>query len=173
MNDRATNAASIWRALAVDREIAIDFIGIFSRFEYALKRAGFLQEGGAAKPSWRTFEERLVKEASDANLKTVYAAGAYLFAHPARKQIVRHGALDWDDPTAAPEPPSLPWLLEVVRTTRNNLFHGGKFMAGPIPDPLRDGQLLSASSDVLLALLDVDAPAAREVKDLFWRFPPD
>lgn len=170
MSRRSKTADDIWRALPVDRSTAIDFIGVFARFEYALKRAGFLQDDRVAKPSWKRFEEEIQTQVQEGGLDEVFKAGAYLIEHPTRKQVVRDGTLDWGEPPRAPTPPTLAWLLDVVRTIRNNLFHGGKFMAGPLEDPLRDHHLIAASSDVLLAVLDVGAPAAERVNDMFWRF---
>jgi hypothetical protein len=43
------------------------------------------------------------------------------------------------------------WILRLVRTVRNNLFHGGKYPYPdePINQPARDRKVLSASLTVM------------------------
>jgi hypothetical protein len=162
----------IWRALKVEKAEAADFLAMFARFEYALKRCHYLQirdPGAKAQPNWDTFASAVQKAASEAQIEAVWVRGAYLVKHPTRKQIVANETLDWADGPPRPSEPSLSWLLGVVRDTRNNLFHGGKFVMGPVRDPLRDQQLIEASVEVLLACLELECDEARQVRDVFWR----
>lgn len=145
---------------------------MFARFEYALKRCRYLQSraaGAKAQPNWDAYASAIQKAAAKTEIEAVWDRGSYLVKNPTRKQVVTDETLDWSDGPAPPSGPSLTWLLGVVRDTRNNLFHGGKFVEGPVKDPLRDQQLLKASVEVLLACLDVDCHEARQVRDVFWR----
>jgi hypothetical protein len=55
----------------------------------------------------------------------------------------------------------LRWLLEEIRTVRNNLFHGGKFAS----EPSRDRELLEHSIVILNAVLELDPDVMREFRD--------
>ncbi len=117
----------------------------FSRFEYALKRnRRYLKPGtGDAQPNWDRF-------ASDFNARfnlevspALCAAVEFYTADPPRKQLRQEGRMSWSEPQVwDSKEPRLVWLLRVVRTVRNNLFHGGKFPLIPISEPSRDRQLL-------------------------------
>ena len=50
----------------------------------------------------------------------------------------------------------LTWLLLMVRTVRNNLFHGGKFPLIPVSEPSRDSTLLHHSITILAACLPLE-----------------
>src|SRR5215213_6455764 len=120
--------AQIWSQAGIDPTLASAFLGIFSRFEFALKREGFLtslKEGARAEPNWVRFTSELATQCDPAMMAEILAAGTYLSGKPSRKQIVSLGSLGWE---AEPPPAdSLDALFSAVRTTRNNLFHGGKF----------------------------------------------
>lgn len=45
--------------LAGDRNLVFDFFALFSRFEYALKRAGFLRDKERAEPNWDAYTNSL------------------------------------------------------------------------------------------------------------------
>jgi hypothetical protein len=160
----------IWDELHVDKNTALDFIAVFARFEYALKRCGFLKAAHAAKPNWESFERKLREECTREGLTSVFVCASYLITKPTKQQVVNRDRLEWEEEPPQEGNPSLSWLLRVVRTTRNNLFHGGKFPEGPEKEPLRDTRLISESTDVLLKCLDLDSDAARRVRDVFWRF---
>jgi hypothetical protein len=50
-------------------------------------------------------------------------------------------------------------ILLSVRTVRNNVFHGGKFPDGPVPEPLRDEQLITDCLMVFQSLLVLPLPS--------------
>ncbi len=125
----------------------------FSRFEYALKRAGYIgQDGGAAKADWDKFENDL-SGLPAGELAPVLACGEYILQNPPKKQVVKNGGLGWEN--SAPTASAIKTLLRYVGRVRNNLFHGGKFPEGPVHDEPRDRDLLSSGRSVLQALLKV------------------
>lgn len=111
-------------------DLTLDFFFTYQRAEFALKNSDFLQDkndGRKALASWKEFarsdEVRAVLEnPQEDDLK---AAIAYYFAEPPRDQIVLGGVPAWKDRDAVKDG-SAEDLLDLVRITRNNLFHGGK-----------------------------------------------
>jgi hypothetical protein len=111
--------------LDIDEKLVLEFLYTFSRFEYALKRSGYHgQEGKAAEAEWDRFENALTALPDD-QLAPVLACGKVILANPPKKQVVRGGALSWEDST--PTASEIKTLVTYVRRIRNNLFHGGKF----------------------------------------------
>jgi hypothetical protein len=151
------------------------FFITFSRFEYALKRAGFLRSRRrrrndkgppGAEPDWDKFERRKENEAAFAAdcSKALQAARTYFEKQPPKRQVVKDGMLGWEKggtPDASKD--HLKWLLCEVRCVRNNLFHGGKFPAslGSPDDPRRNKYLIGHAQCILEAVLEYD-PKVRE-----------
>lgn len=71
----------------------------------------------------------------------------YILGYPPKKQVIRDGALEWDDATPNASSSS-DLILLYVRRVRNNLFHGGKFN-GRWFDPERSEELLRHSLTIL------------------------
>lgn len=122
----------------------------FARFEYCLKRLGYLKkDNGPAEPDWDKFANTnemknlflLIKENESENFKKL----RYLFDNPPKHQIARNGCLDWKP---AEKIRSSQDYFSAVRRVRNNLFHGGKFN-GNFFEPERSTDLLES---VLFAL---------------------
>ncbi len=66
--------------------------------------------------------------------------------------------MKWSDPQAWDRrEPQLVWLLGVVRTVRNNLFHGGKFPLLLVTEPSRDSDLITNGLAILKGSLALDA----------------
>ncbi|MBP6003683.1 MAG: hypothetical protein KA746_09645 [Pyrinomonadaceae bacterium] len=133
----------------------------FSRFEYALKAAGFHTGEGEAKADWRNFALSIEKDLAnpEGNLK---AAIEYILTQPPRKQVIRNGLLEWD-PSAPTTNSQADLILLYIRRIRNNLFHGGKFN-GHWFDPPRSAELLRSSLTVLDACLE----ASTDVRVAFY-----
>lgn len=149
-------ATAIIELLNVQKELALGFLGVFSRFEYALKRAGYVKDNRThVSPDWVTFGNELAALDPTA-LVSISASCPYLLANPPKRQVLRLGALDWE---ALPKGKSqIEDILGLVRTVRNNLFHGGKFPTGPVAEPLRDKQLITDCLTVLQSLLQLPLP---------------
>jgi hypothetical protein len=134
-------------------ELTVEFLGTFARFEYALKRAGYIQgDERRVNADW----DRLGRElaALDATaLLPVIACCKYLQSHPPMKQVLEQRLLVWK--VRLPAGSQIEDVLLSIRTVRNNVFHGGKFPDGPVAEPLRDERLIRdclAAIDALLSL---------------------
>jgi hypothetical protein len=135
--------------------LAADLFRYFSRFEYALKATRYLtRDNGDATPDWDGFAVRVEERVSRVDDAEYRAAADYILTHPPKKQVVRDGALDWDDAAPGELPPNQLALL-YVRRVRNNLFHGGKFN-GRWFAPERSGELLRSSLVILRTSLEAE-----------------
>jgi hypothetical protein len=150
-----TNAGII-ELLNVPKELTLEFFATFARFEYALKRSGYVVgDDKSASPSWDRFAVDL-RNMGDAALAPVLAGCVYLREHPPKKQVVRNGNLEWAVRPAAGSP--IEDVVLSIRTVRNNVFHGGKFPTEIVEEPLRDRRLIEECLAVLKALLDLQLP---------------
>jgi len=143
-------AKGLRRRLNFHPDLALDFFLVFSRFEFALKRAGFVRDGAKqALADWEKFAKALKKIDTSAVLKCC----TYLREHPPKKQVLDGGQLSWTLPTR--NGADIEKILLDVRTIRNNVFHGGKYGPGPVDEPLRDRQLIKDCLGVLGTLLEL------------------
>jgi hypothetical protein len=166
-----TSAERIWAALRVPSDLLANFIAVFARFEYSLKRNRYLSTrvGDPAQPNWDGFAADLRMQCAPAELTALIRSAGYLSAYPTRKQIVGDDlSLAWTEPR--PPIDDITQLLVAVRTTRNNLLHGGKFPApaGPVAEPLRDERLVRDCLRVLEMCLDLDCQSSRDLRATFW-----
>lgn len=147
---------------ASDGNEAVRFFYWFSRFEYALKKAGYTKPGQEiAEPDWDGFANKELGKAFFNNIKAEPTADI-LFTKAPRKQIVlSDGKLDWcpKAPDFPHRPNSVQNLFEYIRRVRNNLFHGGK-----VPfDSDRDVKLINAA----LFVLEEALKKSTKVKEAF------
>lgn len=139
---------------------AVALFAVFSRFECALKRAGFHYGDGDANPHWDNFANSLgndfFRQIRDSGRAPLF------FNTPPKKQIVQGGTLDWQD---AAVPSNSRGLFVLVRRTRNNLFHGGKYPSGPVRDQSRDEELLLQALFILGSALRASSDVSRYYHD--------
>jgi len=147
----------IMSALAVDRERVLDFFAYFSRFEYSLKRSGFLKPGAKAQPNWDAFANSLHGCFAGVQDPAFHKAVDFLRREPPKTQLVSGTQLGWADTNPGSGEHDENYVLRLVRTVRNNLFHGGKYPypAGPVPEVARNRHLLEASITVLGQCLEL------------------
>lgn len=130
------------------------FFVVFSRFEYALKRAGYrIGNGDGVKPDWTKFASEYIAiciPSADPKMRDV---AAYFSLNPPRRLIHDdNGKMAWSEPQKRTNEPELIWLLEKVRNVRNNLFHGGKYPYNSnIDEPARDSTLLEHTLTIIEA----------------------
>lgn len=151
------------------KKLACEFFHIFSRFEYALKRCGFLQNieaGSRAKPGWDSFGNSLSKEnvLTKVGSEDFQKAVKYLFKKPPKQQIVTDNGEDIIYVDAPLTPQTFTGLFLLVRGVRNNLFHGGKFKNGEMSGSERDKKLIRSSISILEGCLGLNADVEREFK---------
>lgn len=127
--------------------ISFDFFYWFSRFEFALKENKYLhshQVGVPAEPGWDAFVKKWKGE-----FVTSAAAALLLELKPHRQIVGQGGDLAWAPVGLQDCKSDLAKVVRLLKTTRNNLFHGGKHGAEGWDDPARSMVLLSAGKSVL------------------------
>ncbi len=131
--------------------LVMEFFFVYSRFEYALKKAEFLKpDRKNAEADWDRFGHEVAEAYKDAEKdKDLRDAIECLDKHPPQRQIRNpDGTLDWTIRKRNGQT-EIVWLLNNVKGVRNNLFHGGKRLY----DPARDDPLLKYSIIFLKACL--------------------
>jgi len=145
----------------------LKFFLIFTRFEYALKRSGYVfsqrtGDKGYAEADWKKYCKDVEDDFEKCKCKHLDLAEAvkYLEENPPKRQVLKDGKLEW-----APmnhDGRDYESLIYAVKQVRNNLFHGDKQISSP-KDPSRDSELMKNSTIVLEHLLN----SSKEVKEKY------
>lgn len=161
-------SSDLFEQLPVDKELVTKFFITFSRFEYALKRGGYANGNeNEVKANWDTLARDLREHFQPDRTDELRRAVDYIERHPPKKQIWKDHELGWANNTRPPNGPQLLSLTCFIRTVRNNLFHGGKFLPSSVRDVSRDSTLLDSS----LIILDECLRLCGEVKpDVHYHF---
>ena len=131
-----------------------DFFICFSKFECALKQAGYYHWNERHKklsPDWKTFTKDIASEFdkdSERRERILDEAIKYFQDHPPQKQTRKEGQVDWKD-VPYDNGPLLEWLVDAIKRVRNNLFHGGKYPYSDLQEPARNPSLLNYSLTIL------------------------
>jgi len=130
-------------------QLAFDFFYRFARLEYALKASGFVKGRPDAAPNWGRF---VVKHA---DAYKVTGAAAELMTEPPLAQVVIEGTNDmaWKPVDLSKCRSELAMVVRLLKTMRNNLFHGGKKGPEGWSQPLRMTQLLNCGVVVIEELV--------------------
>ena len=130
------------------------FFFAFSRLEFSLKESGYYRKDrfGGSEPNWQQFQKKYEKSyLADDSVRE-------LFKNPPRKQIVNsRNNLDWEDLKFGSKDSELRKAISVVKTVRNNLFHGGKHGDKSWDDPKRVRFFLKRSITCLDCFSKLDA----------------
>ena len=78
---------------------------------------------------------------------------SYLLKEPPKKQILQDKELIFQEQKIDEKQKKTQQLLHMVRTVRNNLFHGGKYHSN---DDNRDELLIRHSLEILLVCKELD-----------------
>lgn len=108
------------------KEEVLEFFYLFSRFEFALKRAGYWRKNGNnVSPDWGEFVSKY---------KNIYMPNKELMTlfdrvreNPPSKQVEYLGCIIWKEYVINNKAPDLQIYTDIIRIIRNNLFHGGKY----------------------------------------------
>jgi len=146
-----TEPEDIVEALGIDRVLVLRFFGVFSRFEYSLKRSGLVRGHDQVEPDWDTYANGLRGKFQSVDDPGFNDAIKVLVDAPPRKQILSGSNLDWKATVVGADEQLESYVLRLIRIVRNNLFHGGKYPipVGPLEDVGRNSLLLEASLTVL------------------------
>ncbi len=149
-----------------DKDLVTQFFTAFSRFEYALKTSGFAKrDHRAAKPDWDHFVESFSGHFDPTADPHLEEAVNYLTSSPPRRQVLEGQTLQWEDTPRRENEDLLAYIVRLVKTVRNNLFHGAKFGSSVDSDDRhRNERLLASALEVLYFLLDCH----EEVRHSFW-----
>lgn len=127
--------------------LAFDFFYWFSRFEFALKENRVLKKDEAgcnSEPGWDKFVGMYAAAftASDDSKKLVAL-------NPYRQKVSDNKELEWKPVGRDDCKSELCLVVRLLKTIRNNLFHGGKHGADGWSDPQRTKELLICGKGVL------------------------
>ena len=110
------------------RELTFLFFIVFSRFEYALKKAGYvIGNEKKADVNWDCFAKENSDRFTQIEDNNLITATNYYNTVPPKKLVYIENNLVWDIGNIDKILPELNKLLVLVRRVRNNCFHGDKF----------------------------------------------
>ncbi|EPA8366055.1 hypothetical protein ACQ676_001547 [Vibrio fluvialis] len=129
------------------KNLAFDFFYWFSRFEFALKENKFLKregDGENAEPGWDTFVERYSQtfQHSEQTMRLLELS-------PKRQKVGPNLDLEWRNVGLDDCRSELCKVIRLLKTIRNNLFHGGKHGADGWDEPHRSKELLEVGKSIL------------------------
>jgi hypothetical protein len=135
------------------KDAAFEYFYWFSRFEFALKENGFLKNhaaGAKADPSWEAFQDKHRSQyvASPEAMRLIEL-------HPKRQVVARIDQLEWAPVGLAHCSDDLCRVITLLKTVRNNLFHGGKHGDVDIDSRKRNLELLNTGKLVLDQLASI------------------
>lgn len=157
------SAAALLEDFDGDKQLVFQFFVDFSRFEYALKRTGFLKyRDRRAEANWDTFANSVRAQLGDVRDPDFIEARRLLLSRPPQTQVAVGGKLGWQETGRGDGESEERYLLRLVRVVRNNLFHGGKYPYpfGPVAEPARDRELLQAGVVILQTCLTLSPEVA-------------
>lgn len=148
----------LFKHLHMPTELAIEFMATFSRMEYALKSTGtyMLGDNKKVQADWDKFANHIDSRFNQLNTPELIASQKYLWSKPPKKQVIKNNKLDFDDLTIDKSQKTTQQLLIFVRTVRNNLFHGGKFLDSGEAEQGRNKQLVASSLTIIKACIALD-----------------
>lgn len=168
-----THHKLIWSLTGDNDELVLRFFATFSRFEYALKRAGFVRSDGYnnASADWQRFARKKGNALFDDTTDREFVeARSFLLQEPPQKQVVAttDRSVRWQANTKRSEEGDAEYLLRLVRDVRNNLFHGGKYPDRNVSGlRLRNSRLLQACLTILEKCLSLDDDVKRFFEDSY------
>lgn len=148
---------------ALDRDLVFRFFWKFSVFECAMKREGFLMhQEGPAQADWTKFGEAVRNRFAEVRAEGFLEAILTLKRASPRQQVVNGGRLGWKEVAKRGGESEESYVLRLVKTARNNLFHGGKYPDGPIDEVAHDKAVLEAALKVLEGCYELHPGMARQ-----------
>ena len=143
-------------------ELACEFLATFSRMEYALKSTRYA-DGNDKRidPAWDQFANDIHEAFEKMAEPDLVEAKSYLIGYPPRKQTLAGNKVTFVDQKIDVKQKTTQQLLLMVRTVRNNLFHGGKYLPGGEQEEGRNNFLVKHALTVLLACSKLELDVRR------------
>jgi hypothetical protein len=141
--------ADVFRHLHMPANLACEFLAVFSRMEYALKVSGYAIGTSKVDAWWDKFANDVEAGFNAVKGEDFLNAVGYISAAPPRKQILKDNVLTFTDQAIDKKQGTAQQVLLMVRTVRNNLFHGGKFLPDGEQEIGRNERLVASSLIVL------------------------
>ncbi len=137
--------------ISVKRDLLLDFFLTFSRFEYALKNSRFKRRArhGGAEPDWNGFINAVALNFDRNENPSLKEACTFYLDDPPRKQVLLEDKLAWETQSPKNNESEEVFILRMVKTVRNNLFHGSKHNIGLHEDSERVTLLLTHAIKIL------------------------
>lgn len=151
----------------LDKDLVLEFFWKFSVFECALKREGFLSasESDAAQANWDDFGRQIEGKFKTITVPGFRQAFGDLIRLSPKRQIVKNGQLRWATVNRRRDDSDETFTLRLLKTSRNNLFHGGKYPDGPISEVARNQSILRAGLIILDGCYEIHAGVQRWIHD--------
>ena len=147
----------VFHHLHMPSELAIEFMAVFSRFEYALKSTKYaIGTESRADAAWDIFANDINDEFQDIQIEQLTQATNFLMTVPPRRQVLDGNKTRFRDQNVDPNQKPTQQLLRFVRTVRNNLFHGGKYLPLGEIETGRNQKLVESALIVLQFCVEID-----------------
>ena len=142
-----------------DKETIANFFIIFSFFEFGIKELGLTEKNKKhPSPSWKTYIDKIIDKFDPNESRELEAAIEYMKETPPGKQVFKDSSsMTYDDSYFKNKNDiNLQVLIEMIKTVRNNFFHGGKVKDFMKNDYERNINLFKNSLVILNACLMID-----------------
>jgi len=154
----------------LDCDLVYEFFWKFSVFECALKREGFLKgnPGKAAEPDWDRFGREVQGRFEQVSVPGFDEAVAELLRLSPQQQVVStKNQLGWKPVERKEGESDEAFILRLLKTSRNNLFHGGKYPEpdGPIDEIANNRSILRAALTILEGCYEMHAGVKRRIDE--------
>jgi len=142
----------------LDKEIlkaSLEYLFWFSRFEYTLKQNKFLRNKKVedrAAPDWHAFIDYYYKQ----YVLTKYSKELIKLAP--KQEVIKNKSLElkWTKVKKCSDKEPLCTVINLLKTVRNNLFHGGKHSSENNIQKKRNLKLIQISILVIQEIADID-----------------
>ena len=153
--------------LYADKNLIFEFLATFSRFEYALKTAGYYlinKKRYEAKADWGKFTEEVSQNLNLEMSNKLKEAFSFILSYNLKLlgEIGNKSKLDWITFEIDENESDLSKVIRKIKQIRNNTFHGGKFLK-PSENVDNNTLLLKHSLTVLIEIKNL----SKSVQDAY------
>ena len=114
--------------ISIEKELLLEFLMKFSRFEFALKHAGYVRgDGNCVEPDWKRFSADIDNLFNKDNTPMLARACEYFLINPPYHQVLISGALGWSGCLPRKANTETELLIDLVKRVRDNICHGGEY----------------------------------------------